>query len=168
MKKIVVLAALAFSFSALCASQQIMKITGDKKNSPEGKITKLFIEGDTIEDMDTLAYRVYLRSGKIEKEEYYNLPSYEGRSIVIVRESGHDVVKLNVRNFDIGAGGVFTVDYLTSGISGSRSSFDIELLTDGENYDLMDLSNNKIISNMHFISNTFFGKLIGIKSVKRN
>lgn len=154
--------------TAFGSTHQIMKITGDKKNSPEGKITKLYVEKDDATGVvDTLVYQVVLRNGSVEKEERYSLTDYEGKAIVLVHESDRDVVKLWVESYSNDGNGVFTVDYLKSGISGARNDFDIELLRNGDEFKVMDLSTNRYITNMHIISNTFFGKLIGIKKVQR-
>lgn len=168
MKNLLLLAMLICTVTAFGSTHQIMKITGDKKNSPEGKITKLFVEKDDASGVvETLVYQIVLKSGQIEKEERYNLPNYEGKSIVLVHEANRDVVKLRVESYATDGNGVFTVDYLESGISGARKSFDIELLNNGDEFKVIDLTTNKFISKMHIISNTFFGKLIGIKKVQR-
>ncbi len=155
-------------FKAFGATQLVLDITGDRKVSPENKLTKLLVDVDESGDVNKVIYQVLMPNGTEDDRKEFDPRDHEGSFVVLVNESGRDVVKLWVDTFARHNGGNFKLDYLVSGVSGKRGSMPIELAYDGEKWELLDAKTNKVLKSLHFVGNTFFGKLVGIKSIQKH
>lgn len=88
------------------------------------------------------------------------------RGIVILHKSGHDVVVIRSGNFDTERGGFVVMDYLSNGATKSRQQHELRFEHDGQKWTVY--SNQTEVKTMFMEARTFFGKVIGIRSVVVN
>ncbi len=158
--KVLITALVLFSaFSAMAKTQKVMTITNDidtnvvaiSLNDESGQFKSIY-------QVETTA------SGAIVKEANYNLTQlFKGPTVQV--KSDRDVVKIRFnKNFDPAYGGVFVLDYLTSGITGSRKTVELDLRKNGANWEVT--MNNKIASKLFVVGKRALGKVIGISSIQ--
>lgn len=94
-------------------------------------------------------------------------PEAVSRSVVLYKKSGRDVLILKSKDFDPWHGGTFTLKYLTSGITGSYGTTELELQRLGNNWRIWvsDNSGRRPVAQIFLQKNTFLGNVIGIKRV---
>lgn len=84
--------------------------------------------------------------------------------MVLKQVDDYKVVTIKSDDFEVDRGGHFELSYLTNGITGSRSSKEIEIEFDGATWKLFH--NGRAASRFHFKGRKIFGKLVGIKDVE--
>mgnify|MGYP000281761509 CR=1 FL=1 len=101
------------------------------------------------------------------REEFSPEQFFNG-GIVFLRKEGRDVVKLSSEKFDVKAGGVIDLIYLSNGIFNTYGKFSMELTRMGDQWDLYlnDQTGRKKFSEMFLRGKKFFGKIIGIDKVE--
>lgn len=168
MDRLIVLAiAILVCVKAFGTEINILDITGDRNVSPANKVTHLVVDVDESGDITKVIYRVIFPNGKIDEEKSFAPMDYEGRYINLVKEDSYQVVNLWINSFANHNGGLFKLDYLISGVSGARGTLQMELARAGDTWEILDARSHQPIKKLHFIGNTFFGKLVGIAQVQK-
>ena len=168
MDRLIVLAmAIAISFKAFGAEIKVLDITSDRAVSPLKKVTHLLVDVDDAGDITKVIYRVTFPNGKLDEEKSFAPEDYQGNYVNLVKEEGYQVVNLWINSFANHNGGIFKLDYLISGISGTRGALALELARAGETWEILDERTHKPIKTLHFVGNTFFGKLVGIARIDK-
>lgn len=166
MDRLIVLAiAILVCFKAFSAEIKVLDITGDSNVSPLKKVTHLLVDVDESGDVNKVIYRVTFPNGKIDEEKTFIPQDYEGSFVNLVKEDSYQVVNLWINSYSSHNGGYFKLDYLISGLGGSRGSLPMELARSGDTWEILDAASKNPIKSLHFIGNTFFGKLVGISRV---
>lgn len=88
------------------------------------------------------------------------------QGVVIKKVDSYDVVVIKSNDFEVDRGGHFEMEFLANGITGSKSSKEIEIDFDGEKWQLFH--NGRKASRFHFKGRKILGKLVGIKDVVIN
>lgn len=159
MKSFVATLVFVLSFSAFARTQKVMTITNDiDTNSVSISLNDDGEQFKSIYQIETTA------SGDVVKEATYNLDQlFKGPTVQV--KSGRDVVKIRFnRNFDPTYGGTFVLDYLTSGITGSRKSVELDLRKNGSKWEVT--MNNKVASKLFVVAKRALGKVIGISQIQ--
>jgi hypothetical protein len=171
---------LAFGFSthvfaadfSLNSDLQIMNQTFDAAQGEEVQLARVTTDMATGHsdfkmavdgDRSIVAMRYYLDNGT--KAEFTVAQILAG--VVMVKASGHDVLKLKGENFDAVHGGHLILTYLNNGVTNSYSNFPIDLVKTGDHWGLQvnDQTGHREFTTMFFKGKKFFGKWVGIDSI---
>lgn len=87
--------------------------------------------------------------------------------VVMVRASGHDVLKLKGDNFDAVHGGHLILTYLNNGITNHYENFPIDLIKTGDHWavSVNDQSGRHEFTTMFFKGKRAFGQWVGIDKI---
>lgn len=156
--KIIFILVCFISYASFAGEVSLVKIT----NEEDREVSEMFIEVNENGDISQFGKNIYLNGKKIKTDLYGDSLNYDG--IVLERQRGRDVVILRGLNIDTLHGGGLEVDYLYNGITGSRSSFELELSRKDSRWSVQ--RNDKTIFSLHCVSHKkpFVGT-IGIKKI---
>ncbi len=140
------------------SESKILRITSDAM-SGYGEIATV-VDGDS----NFTALRYY-GNGSGMKE--FNLNQLHS-GVVLLNQSGYDVIKLQGVNLNSSSGGVINLIYLINGITRNTGTFQMELVRSGTRWYLQtnDQSGRREFTSMYMAANKFFGKVVGIESVE--
>lgn len=104
-----------------------------------------------------------------KKEDPHYLKTFSAtqlpKGLVLLSRDSYEVIRLHSMNFDVTRGGTIIVDYLSSGVTKSRSQIELEVIHDGQKW--IVLHHGKRITEMFMEARKIiFGKVIGIKGVQ--
>ena len=99
--------------------------------------------------------------GKTVEETIYDTDGAK-EGIILMEQSGREVVKLVSENFSPYNGGNVVLDYLYNGITGKRKSLEMDLSRDGDEWSLY--INGRKSTTMHFVKNK--KALVGVVGIK--
>ena len=99
--------------------------------------------------------------GKTVEETIYDTDGAK-EGIILMEQSGREVVKLVSENFSPYNGGNVVLDYLYDGITGKRKSLEMDLSRDGDEWSLY--INGRKSTTMHFVKNK--KALVGVVGIK--
>jgi hypothetical protein len=87
--------------------------------------------------------------------------------MVLLNDSGRDILVLQGASFDPNSGGELKLVYLMNGITGRHGSVDIAIERTGGVWQMLanDSAGRRVVTSAFFKANHFFGKLVGISSV---
>jgi hypothetical protein len=140
------------------AVQNVASIT----NEEDKGVIQLQLITDENADVTHLQLKYRDEKGKLYDTSKYTAAK-AASGIVLYKKKGRDVVKLSSDNFSGHQGGEIELDYLYSGISGSRDIKLLDLSRNGDDWELTDKRKN--ITKLHFVSNK--APIVGTIGVKR-
>lgn len=87
--------------------------------------------------------------------------------MVLLVQSGRDIVMLKSQDFDPRSGGSLTLRYLYSGLNGSYRSAPVEIERTGDDWQLWinDSGGRRVATSAYFKANRLLGSVVGISSV---
>lgn len=159
MKLVLGLLALTMSLSAFSGTQQLLQVTNDKDTSVVSVSIETNANGDfvSLRQILTQDKAILLNVNLSESKCRQGAALYKSGDIEVIR------LKLSER-FEPKYGGPFKLDYLVNGVTGARSSIELEADRDGNNW-IIRLK-GAAVSKAHVISNKVLGKVIGVSKIK--
>ncbi len=155
------LSALVFivSLSSFAKEQKIMTITNDI----DGNVVSISLD-PAAEQFEGFHQVETTASGSIVKEAQYDLQQlFKGPTVHF--KMNREVVKIRFNpNFDTTYGGSFVFDYLSSGITGTRQSVELDLRKNGQKWEVT--MKNRNASKLHVVSKRLMGNVIGISKIE--
>ena len=150
-----------FLFSLLLSLQTLAKdITlFEVNNTKSGDRFNLVLEVNKYQEATGL--KLYNLKEKTWKK--YNLADLNN-GVTLRRKSGYDVIRLRSSDFEVDRGGHFKLNYLVNALSGNRREMPLNFDFNGSSWQVF--YKGKEIERLDFIVNTFFGRNIGISSIK--
>jgi hypothetical protein len=103
----------------------------------------------------------------IEKGDSMDVSRMAEGGLTLLKKEDLNVVTLKGDTLAAHNGGEVVVDYLKNGISGTRRKIELELDRQADDWKLRSVD-GKSIASMHFKSNKFFKKTIGIEKIEIN
>ncbi len=153
------IAALLFTFifgvaSANAAKSKILVVTNDNDNA----YYDLYLELD--EDQSARGLSMYDRS----KNDWVQFQVKDlSTGVDLKREGKHRVIVLKSGDFEHDRGGHFLVDYLSSGVTGTRDFLELTIDFDGTSWKAYHKGVE--VEQLNFKVRKLFGKTVGIKDV---
>ena len=164
MKKFLLLISLV-SFSALALDHNLMKITNDE----DGDIV-IFVLETNEHNTEIVGMRKDIYDSRMK---FIDTVAWSANEVlqggaVIATSGNYKVVKLKVSSpFSLQNGGTINLDYLYSGITGSRKDFKISLKKSNGKW--INSKGKTVIKKLHFVSNKkMIVGTIGIKEITIN
>jgi hypothetical protein len=154
------LLSLTLTLNAFSAETKLCQIITDI----DSEETALLLETDSKGDLDTIRLYTTMDS-KVISDESHPAQSAITDGIVASEREGREVVILRPKNFTAAKGGIFVLDFLFSGISGSRKELNLKLSKVAGKF-VLSTSEGTRVNHLSFIGNKFLGKLIGIKEIR--
>ncbi|MBK27024.1 MAG: hypothetical protein CME70_23675 [Halobacteriovorax sp.] len=163
MKELFLLVTLVFSFSALAADVEMVKISSDLPGE-EDQVYRMVVE--VKEDMEIVAFHKDKLgpSGEIEMRKSYSLDDIEG-GYVMEHQEGRDIIILSSNNFDSYVGGDLRIAYLFNGLKNKWRAKNVKLRFMGGEWRLQT-SNVDVIKKMKIIVRKWVGKIVGVKDIE--
>ena len=146
-----------FNVVAMAGTQTLTTITV----SQEKYIMKLILEIDDKSDIKHFRLIEVLKGKTVADKAYETEGTKTG--IVLLKQSGRDVVKLKSTNFSEYNGGNVVLDYLYNGITGKRKKLEMDLSRDGDTWSLY--INGKKSEKLHFVKNK--KAIVGVVGIKK-
>ena len=148
-----------FSISAIAATQRVMSATNDEDN--EKIVISLILDGN--KDITGLIQATYSARGKMIREKKFQARNVY-RGFDLLKKDGRKIVRLLSKNFAAHQGGEVTLDFLYSGVTGSRKQMNFNLYRDGDTWAIFH--RGRSAKKVHFVSNkTFLIGTIGVKEI---
>ncbi len=138
---------LVLSFSAFAGSQKLLVIT----NNIDTNIVTITLNDNSAGKFVSIDKVEKTAEGGLVNEERFDLIKlFTGPAVQVIKNK--PVVKIRFdRSFDPAYGGHFVLDYLFSGISGERRTFDMDLSKNGVKWEV--IVGNKPVTKLHFVGN---------------
>lgn len=160
MRTLIFTLCLFLSLTTLAAEQRMAIITSDI----DGEIRDFYLITDDNNDVDSVRYVTYLSSGQILEDVTIPAETVVSEGSVVVERNGHAAVRLEVENdFTLKNGGTIRLNYLYSGITGSRRNHHLILKKHDGFFILTDMNNQKV-NDIFVIGNR--NRLVGFVGVK--
>lgn len=137
-------------------AQEVLKATSDA--FPD--IYRLSVEIDS--DFRAIALR-----GNVDgKTQRFPIAQLED-GIVLLHDSGRDIILLQGNRFNPGSGGELLLTYLNSGLSNRYRSVRVALERTGANWQMLadDSAGRRVVTDAYFKGNRVLGRIVGIDSV---
>jgi hypothetical protein len=93
----------------------------------------------------------------------YNLADLT-KGVALRVERGYEVIRLRSSDFEIDRGGNFQLNYLVNALTGNRKQLPLKFDFDGSTWQVF--YKGEAIKRLDFIVNRFFGRNVGISSIK--
>lgn len=154
---IMFLSVFVFAESVFAKNIKIVKATIEGESRYIDLILQL---NDNTNDVEAMKIDEVI-DGSVDSSRY---PVSGPTQFVLYRESNRDVINLISDNFASHQGGDVELSYLYNGLTGSRSSLELDLVRNGDEWEL--LSNGRKVNRLHFVKNKKFFKVIGIKNIQ--
>jgi hypothetical protein len=129
-------------------------------------VSEYFLESDdATNELLTLRYVTTMPNGGIFEDVTLTVEQIITQGAVLVERNGHQVVRLELENFDVKKGGTFKLNYLYNGVTGTRHVKRFVLKVVGGGFLLFD--NDKRTNRMYLEANyvRVFG-VVGVKNIK--
>ena len=138
---------LVLSFSAFAGSQKLLVIT----NNIDTNIVTITLNDNSAGKFISINRLEKTAEGALVNDETFDLNKlFTGPAVAIKKNK--PVVKIRFdKNFDPAYGGHFVLDYLFSGVSGERRTYDLDLSKNGVKWEV--IVGNKPVSKLHFVGN---------------
>jgi hypothetical protein len=157
-KLTLILTITTFCLNAMAISQKIMSATNDEDN--EKIVISLIL--DSNKDITALSQKTLSARGVQIREKIFKAQNVY-RGFDLLKKDGRKIVRLLSRNFAAHQGGAVTLDFLYSGVTGSRKQMEFDLSRNGDKWAIKHKGRNA--KKVHFVSNKNF--LIGTIGVKK-
>lgn len=130
----------------------------------EERYVDLFLELNDAKDAEKLHVTEYQNGELFGQTVFDGAEVNEG--VLLLAIKSHEVLKLISPNFTPEVGGNVILDFLYNGISGSRGSLDVDLVREGDEWQVY--KNNVKISKLSIKKKKVLGKEVGIKRIEYN
>ncbi len=117
-------------------------------------------------EMDSDFRAVALLGDAEGKRQRFPIAQIE-RGIVLLHDSGRDIILLQGTRFDPRSGGELLMTYLNSGLSNRYRSVRVALERTGAQWNLLadDAAGRRVVNDAYFKGNRVLGRIVGIDSV---
>jgi len=133
-------------------------------NEMDSEYSVLSVEtNDTTGDFVKLKKEVF-SANKISLSKVVWSAKNLASGVVAYNVSGRDIVKLQSSNLNLASGGTIELNYLVNAITGDWENLDLELLKTAHNQWATQCHGKKV-GTLHFVSNKFLGKVVGVESI---
>ncbi len=164
MKNFIAAILLLSSFSAAALERELVTITSNVND----KTTTFYLEVKEDGAIDSMRFVSRLPNGGISEDVTVSLEEVEADGAVLFRQSGRDIVRLNVSEFDPYKGGNIKLDYLYNGVLGTRRFMRLQLLQGADGLHQLTHNERGVVTHMKLMGNwTAFG-LVGIRQILIN
>lgn len=129
-------------------------------------VTDYYVETNDKNEIDGMRYITYLPNGGIFEDVSLPAERVMKEGAVMVQRDGYEAVRLEVEKFSVVTGGIVKLNYLYSGVSGSRQNKKMNLKLDNGKFKLFDTAGPEI--NRLFLKANWsrvFG-IIGVREVQ--
>lgn len=140
---------------------ELVEITNEE--SP--KVFRLSVELDEQGDVKYLVRRSFNENNKLEQRTKFEAELIQtDRGVILDEERGHVVVSLRSQNFEPHNGGHVEIDTLYNGARGTRKSYEIEFVREGESWAIYH--QGEPVTSLHFKSKkVLFIGTVGIEDI---
>ncbi len=138
-------------------AEELVKIL-PMKNASRNVYFDLYIE--VSDNKEAVGLKMYDHEDHIW--ETFNITSLAS-GVPVKKEGRYNVIILKSGDFEQDRGGHFVIDFMRSGITGSRGKIDIEFDFDGSEWHVYHRGSK--VERLDFHLNSIFGKVVGIKKV---
>lgn len=158
--KFTLLFCLFFSLGLSAAELKMATI----KSDVDSNTTLFLMEVDASQTIHSIRIKTTTPTGKIFEDFSYSSEEVMKEGAVLRTERGHIAVRLEAdEKFSITQGGTIALDYLVSGISGSRNKMLLKLLKVNNQFVLQKMSGEPV-NNFYFKGN--WHKVLGCIGIK--
>ena len=159
MKVLIVAMGLAVSSLLFANEINLVKITSDADKVP----SYMYIVLDKQGDISDFGKKDLNPHGKIiSRVSFSTIEVLDG--VVLKKQQGRNILIMRGHNMDSVYGGGLELDFLFNGITGSRKSFDLELVKQSHNWSLQ--VSGETIRHLHFkVHRKRFVGVVGIRRV---
>lgn len=160
--KALLLCCLIFMTSGLFAAE--IKMATITSNIDQD-VARFFLITDDKGDIDSMRYTITKINGSISEDITHPVERVMQDGVILVERDGFSVLKLFVEKFSPKTGGIVKIDFLYSGVSGTRYYVPYKLTRNETGYDFTSLDNRPV--NHLFIQgnwNVLLG-LVGIRDI---
>lgn len=158
------IASFLLSFSVMAKETLMATITSDIDRNT----TFFFMETDEMHSIHSIRIKSQTPSGQVFEDFSYSTEEVLAGEVVLHERNGHKAVKLKVdSHFSTDTGGSVFIDYLFSGVTGSRMKLELYLRKDGESFHLLSKPQLNPVNRFYFVANRhpIFG-IIGVRKVE--
>ena len=150
-----------FSLSAYCLDLKMAVITSEFDKD----VTTFYLVVDDNNVIDSIRWIKTMPSGQIIRDSMAPAEAVIKEGVVLEERDGFEAIRLEVEKFTIEEGGIICLNYLFSGVTGSRKVQKFLLKKTENIFSLNDLALQKV-NRMFLVANRsrIFG-IIGIKEI---
>lgn len=128
--------------------------------------TFFLMETDDENSIHSIRIKSQTPEGRVFEDFSYTTEQVLDGEVVLHERQGHKAVKLRVeRNFSPVKGGIVYIDYLLSGVSGTRRNLELYLRKEGEEFRLLSKPDLFPVNRFYFIANRH--PILGIIGVRK-
>lgn len=131
-------------------------------------ITFFLMETDDSDSIHSIRIKSITPEGRVFEDFSYSTEQVMDGEVILHERNGHKAVKLRVeKNFSPEKGGSVFIDYLYSGVTGTRLNLELYLRKEDQSFRLLSKPELKSVNHFHFLGNRhpIFG-LIGVRKVE--
>lgn len=141
MRSLMLVVGLLFSFNLFAEELKLAVITSDI----DQEIRDFYLITNDKNEVDSVRYVAYLPSGQILEDVTVPAERVIQEGTVVVERDGRDAVRLEAdANFDVAQGGYFQLNYLYSGVTGTRRVHRLMVKKVGDMWFLKDLKDQPV------------------------
>lgn len=141
MKTFILTLVLCLSTTVFAREVKLATITGNVDTD-----TSLFmIEVDEAGVLDTVHFTTTTREGRVSQDSFFPAETVINEGVVLLERNGRDVLRLEAeKTFSQEKGGIVKLNYLYSGVTGSRKTLKVSLLKNGTEFEIRTLAGEKV------------------------
>lgn len=160
MKNLMLCGFLMISSSLFAAETKMATIT----SNIDTDVARFYLITDEQGDIDSMRYTITKQNGSIAEDVTHPVERVMQDGVILVERDGFSVLKLFVDKFSPQTGGIVKIDYLYSGVTGTRYYVPFKLTRTADGYTFTRASDNVVVNHLYIQGN--WNVLLGLVGIR--